>query len=139
MTANRMKPVLAALLLAGLASAAQAEGISSRTYTRGDHHHHRGDEARSVRIDIRRDFGGRSIVAPRRAGNFYGGSIEAYSVRGHGIYFLRDERWADPALKTAGLAPKAKIIDVDKVMDGNVFASSACAFEAGVCIIRGGN
>ncbi len=147
MTANRIRPVLlaAAALVAVFSSAADA----------GDRRHHRHHRVENNRWDRQGDgrwnrpaeidrmgrFASRSIRGFRPLGGFYGGSIQAYSVRGHGVYFLRDaDYWPLRDQRRPALAPKAKIIDVEKEMGGNVFASqTACAFEAGVCIIRGGN
>lgn len=143
MTANRMKPVLlaAAALVAAFSSVADAGD-------RRHHRHHRVENSRWDRqgdgrwnrpaeIDRMGSFASRSIRRVRQLDGFYGGSIQAYSVRGRGIYFVREaDYWPLRDERRTVLAPKAKIIDVEKEMGGNV---SACAFEAGVCIIRGGN
>jgi hypothetical protein len=147
MTANRMKPVLvAAALAAALSSVASAGDRYGDRWDR-DHRHRvensridrQGDgrRNRSAEIDRRENSDG-SITHVRRPGNFYGGTTEAYSIRGVGNYFLRDYMPASATGRVV-LAPKAKIIDVEAEMDGNAFASRACSFEAGVCVIRGGN
>ncbi|WP_117195012.1 hypothetical protein [Rhizobium terrae] len=152
MIANHMKPVLAAAaLVSALAAAfppAAEAGDRRRDWGDRGHGYHRvensrwdrqGDGRRNRPAEIDRQVASdRSISHIRRLGNFYGGSIEAYGVRGLGTFFLRDV-WPASVTDKAVLAPKAKIIDVEQAMGGNVFASQSCAFEAGVCIIRGGN
>ncbi|WJR69269.1 hypothetical protein QTA58_11245 [Neorhizobium sp. CSC1952] len=150
MIANRMKPVLAALVLVA-AFATTAEARDRWHHDRG-HRHHRvennrwdrqgdGHWNRPAEIDRMAGVNTRSIRRLRQLGGFYGGAIEAYPVRGNGIYFLRDAEYYWPLREQSRvtLAPKAKIIDVEQQMGGNAFASQACAFEAGVCVIRGGN
>ena len=149
MIANRMKPVLlAAALVATAASIAEA---GDRRGDR-DHRHHRvensrwdrqgdGRRNRPAEIDRMGSFAVGSIKRVRQLGGFYGGALEAYPIRGNGIYFLRDaDYWPLYGEPRVTLAPKAKVIDVEQEMRRNAVASqAACAFEAGVCIIRGGN
>lgn len=147
MIANRMKPVLAAAaVLAALSSVAFAG--ENRWGDRG-HGYHRvennrwdrqgdGRRNRPAEIDRMGAAYANSVSYVRRMGDFYGGGLEAYSLRGIGRYIYSDN-WSSGAARQVVLAPKAKIIDVEKEMGGNAFASQACAFEAGVCIIRGGN
>ena len=149
MTANRINPVLLAAALAALFSSAADAG--DRRHGR-DHRHHRVENSRWDRqgdgrwnrppeIDRMGGFVDRWIRRSRSTGGFYGGSIQAYSVPGHGVYFVRDaDYWPLRGEERIAPAPKAKVIDVEKEMGGNVSASpTACAFEAGVCIIRGSN
>ena len=149
MIANRMKPVFAALALAAaLGSSVEA---ADRHRDRG-HGYHRvensrwdrqGDGRHNRPAEIDRMIGiNKSIAHVRRRhhfGDFYGGSVVGYDVRGVGRYVSRDLYWASDIRTGVMPAPKAKIIDVETEMGGNAFASRACAFEAGVCVIRGGN
>ncbi len=153
MTANRMKPVLAVAAFVAAFSTAAMAGERSENHRPnywGDrgHGYHRvensrwdrqGDGRRNRPAEIDRIGAtyANSVSSLRRMGDFYGGAIEAYGLRGLGRYFSRDY-WPGMT-RSVMLAPKAKIIDVEKEMGGNAFASQACAFEAGVCIIRGGN
>jgi hypothetical protein len=155
----RIKPlVIAAAALAALASVASAADRrhhGERGYERGHRHQfvennrwdRQGDGRRNRPSEIRRMTGS---YAPGRyqqgSSSFtrgldtYAGSVQAYSIPGNGTYFVRDDGyWPQPERRSAALAPKAKIIDVEQEMGGNAFASAkACSFEAGVCVIRGG-
>lgn len=92
-----------------------------------------------------RDVYGNSISIIRGLGT-YVGDIEATRDRGNGIYFTRESYgWPqgpqEPRQTTdVILAPKAKIIDVEQAMAApSPFAPrNACAYENGVCVIRGG-
>jgi len=161
MIANRMKPVLAAaaMFTAVFATLSSPAFAGDRPAFRhgnhwGDrgHGYHRvensrwdrqgdGRRNRPAEIDRMGATYANSITRVRQLGGFYAGAIAAYPVPGNGIYFLRDDDqyWPSRERASVTLAPRAKIIDVEKEMGGNVFASQACAFEAGVCIIRGGN
>jgi hypothetical protein len=159
----RIKPlVIAAAALAAFASVAAAadrghhfRGDSDRGYDRGHRHQfvennrwdRQGDGRRNRPAEIRRMTG--SYASGRyeqgsssftRGLDTYAGSVQAYSIPGNGTYFVRDDvYWPQQERRSASLAPKAKIIDVEQEMGGNAFASSkACSFEAGVCVIRGG-
>lgn len=150
MTANRMKPVLAiAAVLAALSSTAIAGDRPENRWGDRGHGYHRvensrwdrqGDGRRNRPSEIERmgTAYANSISYVRRMGDFYGGAIRAYGLHGLGRYLSRDY-WPAGMNRPVVLAPKAKIVDVEKEMGGNAFASQACAFEAGVCIIRGGN
>ncbi|MBW6423928.1 hypothetical protein KX729_20920 [Rhizobium sp. XQZ8] len=150
MIANRMKPVfVAAAVFAALSTVAIAGDRPENRWGDRGHGYHRvensrwdrqgdGRRNRPAEIDRMGAIYANSVSHIRRMGDFYGGAIEAYGLRGLGRYFSRDY-WPAGGARQVMLAPKAKIIDVDKEMGGNAFASQACAFEAGVCIIRGGN
>ncbi len=152
MIANRIKPVVVAtLMVAALTSSADAtERRHHRDHGLHRHHHvennrwdRQGDGRRNRPAEIDYMTGnlpGHSIRHVRQFSGFYGGGIDAYPVRGNGIYFLKDGGyWPRREGAPVILAPKAKIIDVEVEMRNNAFASQACAFEAGVCVIRGGN
>jgi hypothetical protein len=167
MIANRWKPVVLSLaLLAGFASSAAAE--SRWRHGHGDRHHsnrielrgeilsgrHRyhyvenrrwdrqGDGRRNRPAEIRRanGYAAGSIVRRQQIGGYYGGSIEAYPVRGNGVYSLGDnEYWPASPAPRAYLAPRAKIIDVVGDMRARPLSGrNACSYEHGVCVIRGG-
>ena len=148
MIANRIKPVFAALAFAAALGSSVEAGDrhrdrghgyqrveNSRWDRQGDGRHNRPAEIHRMTGD------GRSVTHVRRKhsfGDFYGGAIAGYGVHGVGRLITQDY-WIEEARNIVVPAPKAKIIDVEAMMGGNAFASNACAFEAGVCVIRGGN
>lgn len=160
MIANRLTPVLAAAALVAAFTTMAEAGDRWGDRSPGKHRHHRVENSRwdrqgdgrwnrpaeigrLTRFDRSPHFhrpsgfdGQRDWVSFVRGLGAYGGSIEAYQVRGNGIYFLRDD-WPVQETTTVVLAPKAKIIHVDEDLRGA--AGSACSYEAGVCVIRGGN
>ncbi|MDQ0137364.1 hypothetical protein J2T08_005303 [Neorhizobium galegae] len=143
MIANRIKPVLvAAALFASLASAANArDGWSDRdssVYRLGSNRwEHRDD--RTSNVESFRVFYTGTASFVRRLGIF-SGPLQARPVPDFGIHFARyfsqDYWWGQEG--GVVLAPKAKIIDVDSGLRGYGIGH-ACAYEAGVCVIRGGN
>lgn len=162
MTANSMKPVFAAaLLLAAFSPIAEAgERHDGKGYGR-NHDHQRvennrwdrqgdGRYNRPAEIDRANSFDNRSITYFRRPdrqpgdlygrSDFYGGALVAWSLPGHGIYFLNDDGyWPRARSRNDHLAPKAKVIDVKEALNGGKNGQpAACSFEAGVCVIRGG-
>ncbi len=69
-------------------------------------------------------------------GTFSGG-ISAMRIKGNGIFFA-GERGLLNVPETSALAPTAKIISIDGDVASNGFQPrEACAYEAGVCVIRG--
>lgn len=71
-------------------------------------------------------------------GTFSGG-ISAVRLKGNGIYIASDvDITGNPRLSLG--APSVKIITVaEDFADTQFDASNACAYENGICIIRGGN
>lgn len=143
MIANRIKPVLvAAALFASLASAANAgdgwSGADGSVYRLGsDRSEPRED--RSSNVESFRVFYTGTASFVRRLGIF-SGPLQARPIPDSGIHFARyfsqDYWWGQEGRVV--LAPKAKIIDVDNGLRG-FGIEDACAYEAGVCVIRGGN
>ena len=105
-----------------------------------ERHHHAAREYRSLRhfrverhhqdrMNHQEVIGGDGLPSILPGIGTYVGAVSAVSVRGNGIYFAVDN--AALLGPTVILAPKAKIIEVD--LEGD---SSACSYEAGVCVIR---
>lgn len=109
------KAVAAALLIAAAAPASAGDGWSSSTRGFGHQHHQR--------------FGptvGYTTPVTRVAG------VGTFS---RSVWVLNRDHMGTSA--TPPLAPRAKIIDVDSAMrSGSTSPSSACSYEAGVCVIR---
>ena len=80
------------------------------------------------------DYGGRNVivvVAPQSGGSVggtYAGSSYVYDSDG-GTYAVGSNYGFPVPVQTTGLAPMAKVISVTA-------KSSACSYEAGVCVIR---
>lgn len=106
----------ATILLTSVAAPTQA----GERYDGGRHHHHGRGEA------VIGSNGLPSVVPG--IGTFVG-SISALRVKGNGV-FLAIERNARPQV-AAYRVPKAKIIEISAENP-----EEACAFEAGVCVIR---
>lgn len=107
---------LALLLASTLASAGDRATDRPR---HNDHHHDRG----TIGSD------GLPSVIPG-VGTFVG-NLSAVRIKGNGIFIAVDQR-ATSRHETAP-APKAQIIEISAENE-----DSACAFEAGVCVIRAG-
>lgn len=160
MIANRMKPVLvAATLLAALATDTlardswQGHGQTSGGYY-GNHHGHGGHFGRNrLSMLSDRSLGGASRVATSgRSGSGERGSIRRRGqvgiVSGGSVFYSNGdlEISLDPSYpdenrsEATYIAPNAKVIDVNDAMAANSFAATnGCAYEMGVCMIRGGN
>ncbi|CAN7518186.1 hypothetical protein [Neorhizobium sp. LjRoot104] len=143
MIANRIKPVLvAAALFASLASATNARDgwidAGSGVYRLGSNRSEQRDD-RSPNVESFRVFYTGTASFVRRLGIF-SGPLQARPIPDFGIHFARyfsqDYWWGQEGRVV--LAPKAKIIDVDSGLRGRGLGN-ACAYEAGVCVIRGGN
>jgi hypothetical protein len=160
MIANRMKPALvAAALLAALATDTlardrwQGYGHASGGHY-GNYHGHGGHFGRNrLSMLSDRSLGGASRVSTSgRAGSAERGSIRRLGqigiVSGGSVSYIDGslDISLDPsypgedASKATYIAPRAKVIDVTEAMAaGNFTAVNGCAYEMGVCIIRGGN
>jgi hypothetical protein len=140
MIANRIKPVLvAAALFASFASAADARD----GWTDPDGSVYRLGSNRWVeRADNMSDVEGFHVFYTGTASfvrklGIFSGALQARPIPDFGIHFSRyfsEDYWGQEGRVV--LAPKAKIIDVDSGLRG---FGNACAYEAGVCVIRGGN
>jgi hypothetical protein len=153
MTANRLTPVFVALaLLAAWPTGAsardrwQGHGNGAPGYDFGHypgHGHHFGRNRLRMLSD--QSFGGASrVVTASRYGSNERGSIRSYGstgyVSGGAIFYSDGGYWGpeDERDRTMIPAPKAKVIDVNQAMaDDNFAATNGCAFEMGVCVIRG--
>jgi hypothetical protein len=153
MIANRMTPVfVATALLAILATDTSARdrwsghGASGHYGNYGHysgHGHHFGRNRLNMLSD--RSLGGASrVVTASGYGSAERGSIRRYGsigyISGGAIFYSDGGYWGseDEQDRTMIPAPKAKVIDVNQAMaDGNFAATNGCAFEMGVCVIRG--
>nr|WP_316656723.1 hypothetical protein [uncultured Gellertiella sp.] len=95
----------------------------------GDHdghrHHHRHHGRWHRDYPLNGGYGLPSIIPGLGT---YAGAISAERVKGNGIYFYVDGL-GDGGVEPVRPNPSAKVIKVEK-------NTSACAFEAGVCVIR---
>jgi hypothetical protein len=155
MIANRMTPVfVATALIAVLAVDASARDRWPGDGRHGYYSHHSGHGHHFGRNRLRmlsdQALGGASRVSTARRKNrsdynsiqtagsigiVSGGSI--FYAGGYREIYLGGSAGEDQAPRPA---PKAKIIDVNEAMaGGNLNAPNGCAFEMGVCVIRGRN
>lgn len=160
MIANRMKPVLvAATLLAALATDTLArDRWSAYGHASGGYHAnhpghggHFGRNRLSMLSD--RSLGGASrVVTSGRDSSAQRGSIRRLGqvgiVSGGSVFYSNGsvEISLDPSYpgedrsEATYIAPNAKVIDVNQAMAAGSFkAVNGCAYEMGVCMIRGGN
>jgi hypothetical protein len=164
MTAKSLKvgmfAALALLSAASLASAGErlsgrheymGHGRDSGHHASGGHRfnpqfHDRGRFAQDGRRDRNRGFHGRHDVVggdglPSVVGGVgtFAGGISAVRLKGNGIYFASDVDIAGVP-GTSFEVPQAKIIAVgEDFIDSRFDIRDACAYENGVCIIRGAN
>ena len=122
MTTHWIRVVFGCVILgAGFAApAAMADGFAPhRTF-----HHHRHDQV-----------GGNGLPSYVRGVGTFAGGISAVRFRGNGIYFYSQNGIASALPEPE--APKVKIISVGENETRAYGATSACAYEHGVCVIRG--
>lgn len=155
MIANRMKPVLFALALAGAFASAALARDPSPNFNSGEkgyrgHHYGHGHHGRRGQLKLFSDqrLGGASRVVsvpPNRTaeGGSFASSSYSDSFSGSSFVYIDGERAAYSIVATqpqAGpyIAPKAKIIDVTEASaQGNFNPVNGCSYEMGVCVIRG--
>lgn len=103
------------------------------------HESHRRDFHRQHSLhkpDRRHDrdqVGGNGLPSVISGLGTFAGSVSALRVRENGIYFASTVDGKDRA-REKHVAPRARIISVGIPED----AKNACAYEAGICVIRGG-
>ncbi|MFB9947822.1 hypothetical protein ACFFP0_03130 [Rhizobium puerariae] len=136
MIANRMKPVL----LAGMMLAAAFPSLSHA----GDGRDHGRRHALSAPVGAFA-YNGDPAAFISRSGIF-SGTFDVVRTASRSIYILRNYQGAPlispvtPMTGSGSVSPSVKIIDVAGETRQDAFAPiDACAYEAGVCIIRGGN
>ena len=106
----------ATILLISSMNIAEAGDMRDRGH---GHHHDRGEAV----------IGSNGLPSVIPGIGTFVGSISGIRIKGNGVFFAIDRK-ARPQV-TAYRAPKAKIIEIS---DEN--PEEACAFEAGVCVIR---
>jgi len=159
MIANRMKPVLFAAALVGAFASGVLARDGSPDFNSGDTgyrghdygHGHYGRRGHLKRISDRHLGGASRIVSSTRNSRPDAGSIQTLgsfvTVSGTSIIYSDGYRETyvgqyAPEPPRSGLsypAPKAKIITVtEELANGNFQPVNGCAYEMGVCVIRGG-
>jgi hypothetical protein len=123
----------AALLLSTQTGAWSGDGGAIRHESRRQHFHPQADPHTHDRNHGRDQIGGEGLPSVISGLGTFAGSLSALRVRGNGIYFASDfTRTGNPGETL--LAPRPKVISVGVPEN----AGQACAYEAGVCVIRGG-
>jgi hypothetical protein len=131
------------VLKAGMIAAAVLLSTQTVAWSGNDgpmrHESHRKDFHRPHSVhkpDRHRDrdqVGGNGLPSVVSGLGTFAGSLSALRVRENGLYFASAVDGKDRARETH-LAPRARIMSVGAQEN----AGNGCAYEAGVCVIRGG-
>ncbi|MBT9370704.1 hypothetical protein [Rhizobium sp. CSW-27] len=125
---------MAAILLLAV-TAAQAGEDSAAKHRKGRPENGHAGNGHGANTMFRRDIvGGSGLPSVIGGLGTFAGSVSAVRVRGNGLYVASDLQVMPAA---APPAPRARIITVAEGADA-FLPRQPCAYEAGVCVIRGG-